>query len=143
LPPLWRRSRRNERGDLTDGTPHIRVDKWLWQARFFKTRTLAATLISSGKLRLNGVHQSKPAKTVGQGDVLTFPQGDLIRVVRIIACGERRGPAPEAQSLYEDLTPPAAEKPPQNPRYDGKGRPGKKDRRNAAAFGFDEPTTFD
>lgn len=121
----------------------IRIDKWLWQARFFKTRTLAATLVSAGKLRLNGAHLSKPAKLVGAGDVLTFPQGDQIRVVKVLDCGTRRGPAPEAQQLYEDLTPPAAEKPPQNPRFDGKGRPSKKDRRNAGYFGFNDPSTFE
>jgi ribosome-associated heat shock protein Hsp15 len=126
-------------GPDLNSPPTIRLDKWLWQARFFKTRTLAAAQVSAGHLRLNGAHQAKPAKLVGPGDVLTFPQADQIRVVRIVACGDRRGPAPEAQSLYEDLTPPATEKPPQNPRYEGKGRPGKKDRRNAAAFGFDEP----
>ena len=53
-----------------------------------------------------------------------------------MACGDRRGPAPEAQALYEDLTPPAAAKPPVNPAFDGKGRPGKKERRNSDAFGF-------
>lgn len=126
--------------DTTTIRPQIRLDKWLWQARFFKTRTQAAAVVSGGHLRLNGAHQSKPAKTVGPGDVLTFPQGDQIRVVRIIGCGDRRGPAPEAQQLYADLTPPPAEKPPQNPRYDGRGRPTRKDRRNAAAFGFDDPT---
>ncbi len=121
-------------------TDTIRLDKWLWQARFFKTRTLAAAVVTAGHLRMNGAHQSKPAKTVGPGDMLTFPQGDQTRVVRVLACGDRRGPAPEAQSLYEDLTPPAAEKPPQNPRYDGKGRPSKKDRRNAGYFGFKDPS---
>lgn len=140
MPQLWLRSKPNERVDLTDTSrPQIRLDKWLWQARFFKTRTLAASVVSAGKLRLNGVHQSKPAKTVGPGDVLTFAQAEVIRVVKVLACGDRRGPAPEAHSLYEDLTPPPAEKPPQNPRFEGKGRPGKKDRRNAAAFGFEEP----
>ena len=120
-------------------SPSIRIDKWLWQARFFKTRTLAATLVSAGKVRLNGVHLSKPAKTVSPGDVLTFPQADTIRVIKVLGCGDRRGPAPEAQALYDDLTPPAVTTPPQNPRFDGKGRPTKKDRRNAAAFGFDDP----
>ena len=118
---------------MSDG---IRLDKWLWQARFFKTRSLAASVVSAGHLRLNGAHQSKPAKTVGPGDVLTFSQGDVIRVVKVMACGDRRGPAPEAQALYEDLTPPAAAKPPVNPAFDGKGRPGKKERRNSDAFGF-------
>ena len=117
-------------------TETLRLDKWLWQARFFKTRSLAAAVVSAGHLRLNGAHQTKPAKAIGPGDVLTFPQAEVIRVVRVIACSDRRGPAPEAQQLYEDLTPPPAEKPPQNPAFDGKGRPGKKDRRNSDAFGF-------
>jgi ribosome-associated heat shock protein Hsp15 len=117
----------------------IRLDKWLWQARFFKTRSLAATVVTAGHLRLNGAHQARPARLVGPGDVLTFPQADQIRVVRIVACGDRRGPAPEAQQLYDDLTPPASAKPPANPAFDGGGRPSRKDRRNAAAFGFDEP----
>lgn len=83
----------------------IRVDKWLWQARFFKTRSLAAALVAGGHLRLNGAKSVKPGHAVGPGDVLTFPQGGAIRVVRIQACGARRGPAPEARALYEDLAP--------------------------------------
>ena len=82
----------------------IRIDKWLWQARFFKTRGLAATLVSGGQLRLNGVKTGKPGHAVAPGDVLTFPQAGDIRVIRIIACGTRRGPASEAQTLYDDLT---------------------------------------
>ncbi|WP_413869263.1 RNA-binding S4 domain-containing protein [Albidovulum sp.] len=81
----------------------IRIDKWLWQARFFKTRGLAAEAVSGGHLRLNGVPMGKPGHAVGPGDVLTFPQGDRIRVVRILGCGSRRGPAPEARALYDDL----------------------------------------
>ncbi|MCU9849817.1 RNA-binding S4 domain-containing protein [Defluviimonas sp. WL0024] len=87
----------------------IRVDKWLWQARFFKTRSLAAATVSSGHLRLNGAKTAKPGHAVGPGDVLTFPQGGRIRVVCIRACGTRRGPAPEAQALYDDLAPDPAE----------------------------------
>jgi len=83
----------------------IRIDKWLWQARFFKTRGLAAALVAGGHLRLNGAKTAKPGHAVGPGDVLTFPQGGHIRVVRIQACGLRRGPAPEARALYEDLAP--------------------------------------
>ena len=113
-----------------------RLDKWLWQARFFKTRSLAAQVVGAGHVRLNGVHQSKPAKLVGPGDILTFPQAEVVLVIKVVACGDRRGPAPEAQALYEDLTPPAAAKPPANPAFDGKGRPGKKERRNSDAFGF-------
>lgn len=106
----------------------LRIDKWLWQARFFKTRSLAAKVVSGGHLRVNGDKIDKPARNVGPDDVLTFAQGREIRVVRILAIGTRRGPAPEAQALYEDLSPPKADVP-KNPRYDGKGRPTKKDRR--------------
>ncbi|WP_417722291.1 RNA-binding S4 domain-containing protein [Salipiger sp.] len=107
----------------------LRIDKWLWQARFFKTRSLAAKAVASG-LRVNGLSVSKPAHMVGPGDVLTFSQGRTVRVIRIAAPGERRGPAPEARTLYVDLDPPAPRAPePQAPRYDGGGRPTKRDRR--------------
>ena len=123
-------------GDRADpaGAHAMRADKWLWHARFFKTRGLAAKLISSGHLRVNGDKVHKPARNVGPGDVLTFPQARRVRVVKILAVSERRGPAPEAQTLYEDMSPevPTA---PKNPRYDGKGRPGGKDRRKAREFG--------
>ena len=124
--------------------PKLRLDKWLWQARFFKTRGLAAKLISSGRVRVNGNRAGKPAHNVTPGDVLTFVQAREIRVVRINALGDRRGPAPEAQALYTDLsektdkpkatTPSKATTPPQaaNPRYEGKGRPDKRQRRALA-----------
>jgi len=120
--------------------PTIRLDKWLWQARFYKTRSLATREVQAGHIRLNAVRVSKPAQQVGQGDVLTFARGDLILVVRIVATGDRRGPAPEAQGLYDDLSPPPAPLPqPRNaPGFDGNrhgtgqraGRPSKKDRRS-------------
>jgi len=108
--------------------PTIRLDKWLWQARFVKSRTLAAALVSGGHVRVNANRIDKPGARVGPGDTLTFPQGHEIRVVRILAPGDRRGPATEARTLYEDLTP-IKEIPPENPLYEGKGRPTKKDRR--------------
>ena len=112
----------------------IRADKWLWYARFFKTRTLASKVCASGKLRLSGSLVAKAHQKVKVGDVLTFPQGRHIRVVKVVALGSRRGPAPEAQSLYEDLKPPTAEtRLPRDtqvaPRDAGSGRPTKKDRR--------------
>lgn len=88
----------------------LRVDKWLWFARLFKSRTLAAALCRSGRLRVNGVIVEKANQGLKVGDVLTFPKADYIRVIRVIALGSRRGPAPEAESLYEDLDPPAPEK---------------------------------
>ncbi len=83
----------------------IRIDKWLWQARFFKTRGLCADVVTKGHLRLNGAKMGKPGRGVGPGDVLTFPQGGRIRVIRVAACGTRRGPAEEARGLYDDLQP--------------------------------------
>ncbi len=71
----------------------------------------------------------KPARAVGVGDVLTFHQEKDLRIVKILALGTRRGPAPEAQALYEDMSPPRVHVP-KNPRYEGKGRPTKKDRRD-------------
>ncbi|OYX41972.1 MAG: RNA-binding protein [Rhodobacterales bacterium 32-67-9] len=84
----------------------IRIDKWLWQARFFKTRSLAAGVVSAGHLRINGDRTEKPGRAVGPGDVLTFRQGSRVRVVRVLGCGTRRGPATEARTLYDDLDPP-------------------------------------
>ncbi len=114
--------------------PSIRIDKWLWQARFFKTRTLAASVVAAGKVRVDGIPVSKISRAVGPGMVLTFVKEGDVKVVRIRACGERRGPAFEAQSLYEDLSPEPEPRPEHNPGYDGKGRPSRKDRENAAAF---------
>jgi ribosome-associated heat shock protein Hsp15 len=109
----------------------MRIDKWLWHARFFKTRTLAAATVSAGHVRINSVKVAKPAQGVAPGDVLTFAQGNTVRVVRVIAHGTRRGPAPEAQTLYADLTPapPPQEDVPSAPQPQDGGRPTKKDRR--------------
>jgi ribosome-associated heat shock protein Hsp15 len=82
----------------------LRLDKWLWQARFFKTRALAAQLVGKGRLRINQTIVTKAHHRVRPGDVLTFPQGQSVRVVRVVELGSRRGPANEAQTLYEDLT---------------------------------------
>lgn len=116
-----------------------RIDKWLWHARFFKTRTLAGKLCNGGKLRVNSAPIAKAHYRVRRGDVLTFPQGGRIRVVEVRAFGVRRGPAAEAQALYEDLTPsaprPAAaaarpDSAPAIPHRDaGAGRPTKAERR--------------
>ncbi len=84
----------------------LRIDKWLWYTRFLKSRTLASTLCASGKLRLNSTLIGKAHQVLRVGDVLTFPLGDHIRVIEVVALATRRGPAPEAQSLYKDLEPP-------------------------------------
>ncbi len=83
----------------------LRLDKWLWQARFFKSRSIAAEVIADGHVRVNGTRISRPGRDVTTGDTLTFPQANRIRVVRVLALGLRRGPATEAQALYLDLDP--------------------------------------
>lgn len=116
--------------------PTLRIDKWLWHARFFKTRSLSGKLVSGGHVRLNEVRIAKPSVQVGAGDVLTFPQAKRIRVVEILDVSTHRGPAVEAEALYNDLTPPAPPKPnaPISPGYNSGGRPTKRDRRALARF---------
>jgi ribosome-associated heat shock protein Hsp15 len=113
------------------GAERLRLDKWLWYARFFKTRGLAAKLCNAGHLRCSGTIVTKAHFTVRPGDVLTFQQGRHIRVIRVLALGVRRGPAPEAQALYEDLSPPSVDTalPRDAVRVHGEGRPTKRDRR--------------
>lgn len=114
-------------------TGRMRLDKWLWAARFFKTRSLAATQARSGRIRVNGSHVKKASAAVAPGDVLTFPKTDRIFVVRIKDLAERRGPASEARTLYEDLSPPPAQRQGEETgggvRDRGSGRPTKADRR--------------
>jgi ribosome-associated heat shock protein Hsp15 len=119
----------------------LRIDKWLWQARFFKSRTLAAGVCRAKKVRVNGAHCSKASTMVSVGDVLTFPKATEIRVVKILALGSRRGPASEAELLYDDMTPPSVKSgaqdaiSPVNPsREKGAGRPTKTDRRALDKF---------
>jgi ribosome-associated heat shock protein Hsp15 len=109
----------------------LRVDKWLWAARFFKTRSLAAAACAGGKVDVND-EAAKPAKLVRPGDLLrvTLPGGK--RVARIVALSERRGSGTDARALYEDLTPPAPPRlrvPPPPYRPPGAGRPTKRERR--------------
>ena len=82
----------------------LRLDKWLWHARFFKSRSLAAAFCAEGRLRLNRRHIGRASAPVRVGDVLTFPLGNAIRVVRVLALGKRRGPPAEARALYADLS---------------------------------------
>lgn len=84
-------------------TPSPRLDKWLWHARFFKTRSLAQRTCEAGKIRVNSVRVRKAHYGLKPGDVLTFPQGGKIRVVRVRDIAGRRGPAREAEKLYDDI----------------------------------------
>lgn len=86
-----------------DARPTLRLDKWLWQARFFKTRTLATEMVARGKVRVNARIVKKGAAHVGEGDVLTIVQGHSVRVVRVLALPDRRGPASEAAVLYVEM----------------------------------------
>ena len=79
------------------------MDTWLFQARFFRSRTFAADVVEAGHCRINGRRTAKPGQAVGVGDVLTFPQADRIRLIRIAGLALRRGPAGEAILLYVDL----------------------------------------
>ena len=121
---------------------NLRFDKWLWHARFFKSRTLAAKQITGGKCRVNRQIVKKARYQIHVGDVLTFAQGHRIRVIRVTALGERRGPASEAQGLYEDLDiqqsvdgGPSLSAAPS--RLSGSGRPTKRDRRALERFKTD------
>ena len=78
----------------------MRLDKWLLHARFFKSRSLAAHFIETTRCRIDGRIVDKAHANVVPCMVLTFALGSRVRVVRIVALGERRGPAPEAQALY-------------------------------------------
>lgn len=124
-----------DHGASLAGGAAIRLDKWLWHARFCKTRSLAQKWCTSGHVTLNGQTVAKPAATVRPGDTVSFLSGPYRRTVVVKAPGERRGPAPEAQTLYEETTPPARQTDefmPHRPR--GAGRPTKKDRRALAAL---------
>lgn len=123
-----------------DGAASQRLDKWLWCARFFKSRSLGNALLSAGRLRMDGTVVAKAHQKVRPGAVLTFPQGPHVRVVRVLFLATRRGPAAEAQALYEDLAPlpertadradkdDFAPRPPAE-RDRGAGRPTKRERR--------------
>ena len=84
--------------------PALRLDKWLWHARFFKSRSLAAAFCAQGRLRLNRRHIDRASAPIRVGDVLTFPLGNAIRVVRVLALGTRRGPPAEARALYAEIS---------------------------------------
>jgi ribosome-associated heat shock protein Hsp15 len=115
---------------LSPSRATIRLDKWLWHARFFKTRGMATREVAAGNVRVNATRVVKPAQAVGPGDTLTFVQGRRVRVVRILEPGTRRGPAAEAQTLYDDLSPEAPARGAAAPAARAGGRPTGKDRRS-------------
>jgi len=111
----------------------VRIDRWLWAARFYKSRTLAARACEGGKVDVNG-RRARAHKTVVPGDIVSFRAGDWRRKVKVLRISERRGPSSAARLLYEDMSPPPPRKndwliapPPSRPK--GSGRPTKQERR--------------
>jgi ribosome-associated heat shock protein Hsp15 len=129
------------RGDSGDPEP-VRIDKWLWAARFYKTRALASEAIASGKIEVNG-DRPKPAKTIKPGDEISVRQGPYEHILIVRALSERRGPASVAQTLYAETDASKTERErlaaqlkmaPAAFVFEEKGRPTKKDRRDLASF---------
>lgn len=119
----------------------MRLDKWLWAARFFKTRSLAAQAIEGGKVRLNQ-QRIKPAKELQAGDCLTLQIGEYEWEIKVLGLSLYRRPAPEAQTLYEELAESQARRLAQmalrsiqvEPAAQIHGRPTKRDRRRLGRF---------
>jgi len=86
---------------MTDPSSDVRLDKWLWAARFFSARNLARQAIESGRVVVGG-QRVKPARLVRIGDELRVRIGDDERIVRVLAISDRRGPAAVARTLYEE-----------------------------------------
>ena len=118
------------------GSSAVRIDKWLWAARFFKTRSLATDAIDGGKVRLNG-ERVKPARSIKPGDTLAIDNGATEWEVVVKALSETRGPAAVAQTLYEETAESIAKRQQtaeqrrffQEPGEAIRGRPTKRDRR--------------
>jgi ribosome-associated heat shock protein Hsp15 len=122
---------------LTPALARQRLDKWLFFSRAIKSRTLAQKLIEGGAVRVNSERTLDSDRKVGAGDVLTMTISRRLLVWRILDAGTRRGPAPEAALLYEDLSPPPLPRDHPDPldgpvaqRDPGAGRPTKKERRD-------------
>ena len=122
-----------------DSGPEVRLDKWLWAARFYKTRSLAADAVVSGKVQLNG-ERVKRAKTVQVGDEVRIRNGAFEQIIRVRALSGRRGGAPEAAKLYEETAESRSAREAlalqmrSIPGAHDAGRPSKKDRRTIAKF---------
>jgi ribosome-associated heat shock protein Hsp15 len=90
----------------TEPASTVRIDRWLWYCRAFRTRTIAAEFVSKGKVRVNRQKISKPGTAIRVGDVLTFVRSRDVSIYKVLDLGCRRGPAVEAQLLYENLAEP-------------------------------------
>ncbi len=133
-----------------DSSPQqtVRIDKWLWAARFFKTRSIATDAVESGKIKLNG-ERPKPAKSIRIGDQLEVRSGAFMFSITVLALSDRRGPATEAAKLYveSDISKAARQQLAQQLRANAasapllRGRPTKKARRDIARFVDDQNDT--
>lgn len=128
--------------DQSPGPGRVRVDKWLWAARFFKTRSLAVDAIAGGKVLVNG-ERVKPAKPLQAGDEVRIRMGPYEHVVAVRGISERRGPATVAATLYEETAASVAARAKLSEQlrmapaafvYEDKGRPTKRDRRELDRF---------
>lgn len=108
-----------------------RLDKWLWFSRMLKSRTMAAELVSEGKVRVNRTRAVKPSQTVRPGDVLTITLRGRVQVVRVLGAGHRRGPPEEARLLYEPIAAPGRDKRVEAAPQQTDAGPAKRDRRTA------------
>ena len=125
----------------------LRVDRWLWAARFFKTRSLAKTAIENGKIELNGT-RIKASKEIAHGDLLSVRRGDTVQIVTVLALTDKRGSATIAQSLYEETEQSKLERAILTEKkkiiragYSSpKSKPSKKDRRKIAELRMNEDT---
>ena len=88
------------------GQERIRIDQWLWFARFYKSRSLAGRFCAATAIAINGSTVAKPNQSLRVGDIVVLPQGPWQRTVRVLALGTRRGPASEARQLYEEAASP-------------------------------------
>jgi len=117
-----------------------RIDKWLWHARFFKTRSIAQKQVSTGKIRVNSEKISSPSRKVIPGNVLTITRERDIKIIEILGIADKRGPFSQAQLLYNDLSPPKPEKQKQvqtresMSRIQSEGRPTKHQRKQIMAM---------
>lgn len=122
--------------------PQVRIDKWLWAVRIYRTRSVAAAACSGGKVRIVG-QSVKPARSIRVGEVVAAVTGEITRTIKVTNLIERRVGAPEAVQCYEDLTPPSEYQKPREPNFrapvlrsPGRGRPTKRDRRKLAQAGL-------
>ncbi|MEW6427056.1 MAG: S4 domain-containing protein [Thermodesulfobacteriota bacterium] len=124
---------------MDSASPRVRIDKWLWAARFFKTRSLASQAVSGGQVQVDG-NRCKPARTVAGGEILRIRKAGIEFTVIVRGVAEQRRPASEAQLLYEETEDSIRQR--QQTREEGRflhteapaGRPGKRDRRLIRKF---------